>query len=487
MTNTSPQLRLSAEEGQVLARTSDDVGLAVATCPGAHVVLEGVGPRRRGLHAAGDDVAELALPVGGPYTLSATAYDTAGRPLARQVASDVHVGDLWILAGQSNMQGAAPLDADPEPPVGVRSFGLDRRWVAAYEPLHRVWLSRNSVVTKVWHWMYADLQVDLDVEWDSQHLADSNTPQGGQGPGSWAARALYRETGVPVGLLPCALGGSALDLWQPDWAERVGMPPADSMFANLVELAGRCGPVRGVLWYQGETDALHEGTTYAERFSGFVTAVRAAVANADLPFITVQLGLYDAEMLAKQTNGGAPDFSPGWAEIREQQRRAAIEIPGVHMVSAADLETTDGTHIDRPGVEALGERLAAVAQLYVPEGVGRPAPAVGQPSWIDPRTLRLPVTGIALPLQVTAPWAFRLERASDGVEPAQLIGLESDGAGLVLSFDAPVTSDDVVLVRNGLGRFADVHDADGFPLPAFGPLTISPADARRDATMPQPA
>lgn len=56
------------------------------------------------------------LPVGGPYELTVTVEAKDGR-LAVAVVKDALVGDVWLLGGQSNMQGCGLLAAAGKEPV----------------------------------------------------------------------------------------------------------------------------------------------------------------------------------------------------------------------------------------------------------------------------------------------------------------------------------------------------------------------------------
>src|SRR5579863_10087378 len=59
------------------------------------------------------DGALVGVPTGGPYEISVT-LEAEGNALVVEVAP-VFVGDLWLLAGQSNMQGVGKL-IDVTPP-----------------------------------------------------------------------------------------------------------------------------------------------------------------------------------------------------------------------------------------------------------------------------------------------------------------------------------------------------------------------------------
>jgi hypothetical protein len=75
------------------------------------------------------------LPVGGPYRVELRVR--SGRKVAEQLAvEDIFVGDVWILAGQSNMQGIGNLAHAPRPHSKVRAFYMRDEWDMAEEPVH---------------------------------------------------------------------------------------------------------------------------------------------------------------------------------------------------------------------------------------------------------------------------------------------------------------------------------------------------------------
>ena len=67
---------------------------------------------------------ELELATGGPHEVGG--------------AKNVLVGDLWVLAGQSNMEGVGGLVEVETPHPLVHSFQSRETWAVAEEPLH--WL-----------------------------------------------------------------------------------------------------------------------------------------------------------------------------------------------------------------------------------------------------------------------------------------------------------------------------------------------------------
>ncbi|MFK7694440.1 sialate O-acetylesterase [Paenibacillus sp. HJGM_3] len=67
--------------------------------------------------------------------------------LAEDQVEPIFVGDLWLLAGQSNMEGCGTLVNVEEPRTGISCFYLDDRWDVAEDPL--CWF--NEAVDPV-HW-----------------------------------------------------------------------------------------------------------------------------------------------------------------------------------------------------------------------------------------------------------------------------------------------------------------------------------------------
>src|SRR5260221_11437070 len=69
-----------------------------------------------------EDGQVLELPVGGPYTVGD--------------AHDILVGDLWVLAGQSNMEGVGDLVDVEKPSPFVHSLQSREEWAVPEKPLH---------------------------------------------------------------------------------------------------------------------------------------------------------------------------------------------------------------------------------------------------------------------------------------------------------------------------------------------------------------
>ncbi len=278
------------------------------------------------------------IPVGGPYRLDVRLQDSPDTV----TFSDLLVGDLWILAGQSNMEGVGNLvDVQPPSPL-VHSFSLADHWVLAEEPLHTLVNATDPV-----HWPLNRDQVP--EKWTGEKLEEYLTNRRkGAGPGLPFAVELAKRTDVPIGLIPCAHGGTSMEQWDPELRNEVGDSLYGSMLRRFRETGGG---VKGVLWYQGESDANPKAAPlFEERFRKFVQAVRTDFHQSGLPFYYVQIGRF--------VNPANP---AEWNAIQTAQLRSEAEIPHAGMAVAVDLTLDDAIHIDTQDLKRVGIRLANLA------------------------------------------------------------------------------------------------------------------------------
>ena len=63
------------------------------------------------------------------------------------------------------------------------------------------------------------------------------------------------DTNVIIGLIPCAVGGSPIEAWQPTkYYEPTKSYPYDDALKRT-KTAMQTGTLKGVLWHQGESDS----------------------------------------------------------------------------------------------------------------------------------------------------------------------------------------------------------------------------------------
>lgn len=275
---------------------------------------------------------------------------SAGGPFEMEIVGDrmvlltnVLVGEVWICAGESNMQW----------PV-VKALGSAQAITAASNPRLRLFTVPRREA--------AEPTVDVSGSWDQ---ASGSTVSFFSAVGYYFGRELEQYLGVPVGLISANYGPSPAEAWmsRPALAEDSQLKPLleaaprvtsrssptglyNGMIHPLVPLA-----VRGVIWYQGESNV-----TRADQYRTLLPALirdwRRAWGQEGLAFLFVQVAPFRAVL-------PVPGESQ-WAELRESQRLVAREVPNTAMVVTTDVGESNDLHPRKK--EPVGVRLALAAR-----------------------------------------------------------------------------------------------------------------------------
>lgn len=272
--------------------------------------------------------------------------------------------DVWVLAGQSNMQGCGPLFEALDPDPNVFLFNMPGEWEVAKEPLHLLWSSYAPVHKDL---MRPGLPED-QKDWTDAQLAEHErtTRNWGAGLGLAFGKAMVDYLGKPVGLIAAAHGGTSLFQWSQDLKGQ-GTSSLYGAMLDRIEKAG--GKLRGILWYQGESDCNPEAAaSYADRFDAWIAAVRQDTGIPDLPVVVVQLSRY---VLAVE----GPGQADSWDAVRVAQLELPARIPQTATAPAIDLALSDSIHVGTPGLIRLGRRMARLVQA-LEAGEVNPGPRV---------------------------------------------------------------------------------------------------------------
>ena len=324
---------------------------------------------------------------GGPDELV-----VAGATVTKRFA-DVLVGEVWVGSGQSNMQWEVrqAQDADKEIAAAdhprIRLFSVKR--VTALEPKDDVtpmdaaptWMVATPAsitnFSAVGYFFSRELQRARDVPIGFIHSSWGGTPAeawtrrdvlaGGSGAAAAAVAVPALRGGVSLGPATATTGasrsiGPALKAWNeahptdpplPGVNAPRGAPddphrPAslwNAMIAPITPFA-----IRGVLWYQGETNALR-AWDYQRLMTAMIQDWRRAWNRGDLPFLFVQLANY-------RPNPPTPGAT-WWAQVREAQR-LTLGLPNTAMASAIDIGNPLDIH--PLNKQEVGRRLALAAR-----------------------------------------------------------------------------------------------------------------------------
>jgi sialate O-acetylesterase len=307
-------------------------GVVMATVRRDGKTLRGFAGRKVGMASGGKLGGCLkGLPAGGPYNIELRVGDE------KLAIHDVLVGDVWLVGGQSNMQGygyfSKPRPAfDPQ----VRAFFMDDRWGTAKDPIHNMWKCVDQV------------HVDLSGGVRPQKPA----ADWGACPGPSFGNEMRRLTGVPQGLIACAHGGTSMTQWDPQLRKEGGKSLYGAMIRRLRKNGGR---VAGLVWYQGESDANPgDAGFYTGRMKKFAASLRRDSGNNALPIVIVQIA---------RVIGWGSEMAGPWNSVQDQQGRLPQVIRNLEVVPAVDLPLDDIIHISGAGQQVLGVRLARTMQV----------------------------------------------------------------------------------------------------------------------------
>ncbi len=365
-----------------------------------------------------------AMEAGGPYILEVT--DNTGT----YQAEDIHVGDIWVCVGQSNMMFPMTKmhkDATWEPAAGDQY------------PLVRM-PGKNG-------WRKSD---SIDV---IKHMP--GTPY-------YFGRELHRELNIAIGLIPAGAGGTSLWEWTPTevheseelkpffevmqsrvqyWKEghlpnKAGVndyPPAKGFsstrypyfpkkgYANpgLIRLEEWVSkrPSRGIVFWQGEND-IGMAANYEYLFRALIQRYQAK-AGREFPFFFIQLPTYTDQP------GGKTKYD-GIVGLRDAQRKVAETEKNVEMVVTYDIYSR-GIHPAKKQEYGIRLARAVLGKVYGKEI-----------DWMHPKFDRVEAKGPKLLVHFrdvgsglktrdgTAPLDFTIAGTDQNFVPASAVLVDGD-------------------------------------------------------------
>ena len=289
----------------------------------------------------------------------------------REVRKDLIFGEVWIATGQSNMRWMLKDCANGKTAIAegddanLRVLNFQGRLHPGGKRYSREFL--------------AGLNEGNYYESKGWQRASAESLKEFSGVGYFFAKRLREELGVPVGVIHLAVGGSPIEAHLPkgafirddmlkgllrEWWKNPEYPQWCRQRAglNLTEwieepIPGRSPPhpfaptflwnagiqpllpfpVKGVLWYQGESNATVDGGRGApvskevnrRKFEALVGSWRRAWREEELPVYYVQL----------------PGLNRNWPLFREMQLEVSQEVPGSGMAVTIEAHLPKGAFI----------------------------------------------------------------------------------------------------------------------------------------------
>ena len=291
--------------------------------------------------ANGDWYLELpSMSAGGPYTMSVSTS------LQQINLSNIYIGDVWLASGQSNMEfevsgtDSASTVITNANDQAIRQFKIPKGLVN--EPSND--LPPGSAWTPA----------------TSQYVAHFSAVA------YFFAKDLKPHINCPIGIINSSYGGSRIETWMSD--EMLGYDESDTTLANgeperqptvafnkMIYPILRV-PIKGVIWYQGESNAdnMEDALNYRELFQKFIQGWRNLWNEGDFPFIWVQLPNYGQSYTEPQT-------WDAWPQLRAGQT-AALELSNTGEAITIDVGDLD---IHPTHKQPVGYRLSLVARHLV--------------------------------------------------------------------------------------------------------------------------
>lgn len=266
---------------------------------------------------------------------------------------DVLVGEVWFCSGQSNMGFSLKTASNAKSAIA-----------AADRPTMRLFTVGRAT---------PDHPLD-DVPGGEWVVCSPETAPQFSAVAYFFGVELQQDLKKPIGLIHSSWGGTRAEAWipkptfdalklsyEPQWTEEWLHPkqPAGTTKpvvvrpheAPAVLYNGMVAPIvgyamRGVIWYQGETNTAYP-KEYYDVLKSLVTSWRDVWKQGDFPFLIVQLSAFG---------------SPGrdWPTLRDSQTRVAADVPNSGIAVTIDVGLPKNIHpTDKLTV---GKRLSLVAR-----------------------------------------------------------------------------------------------------------------------------
>ena len=270
--------------------------------------------------------------------------------------SDILVGDVWLCSGQSNMRGQGVAEAD------AASANYPQMRALMVNPSAESYNAAEPCETFEGY----------TAKWET------TTPEAARHFSRVAfyfGEALQQHNNVPIGLIVSSFDGSSIEAWMPretlaslpeynvggtfrpawnlSWGG--GQTPFVRYNAHIAPIAPFA--LRGVLWYQGESNANQlTSIRYRDLLALMIRDWRRLWSNDALPFIAIQLHSFGKLDTARPPG----DRRETWIEMEESQLAVARKVP--HVACAVTLDLAKEQSLHPPDKKSIGKRAALVAR-----------------------------------------------------------------------------------------------------------------------------
>jgi sialate O-acetylesterase len=281
---------------------------------------------------------------GGPYGIRITGGKDD------LIIENIMLGDVWICSGQSNMEFTINMFGGWN-----RSFEKDKKDLVDYK-------FQNIRLFTVQKDSSSKLKETCTGKW---LLPDTLTVADFSATAWFYGLELYKKTGIPIGLVVTAWGGTTAEAWTP--GKVIDSDPAVAFYKSAPNASAQwpskpsvlynamINPllsmkIAGAIWYQGEAN-VNDASHYRDLFTAMIKSWRKAWNSGDFPFCFVQIAPYSG-------------YGTNSALLREAQFQA-LSLENTGMAVTLDI-AGDASDIHPVDKQDVGKRLAlwALANKY---------------------------------------------------------------------------------------------------------------------------
>jgi sialate O-acetylesterase len=314
---------------------------------------------------------------GGPYQLTVSGTNTI-------TLDDILIGDVWFASGQSNME--MPLNGFPGSAVVTDAA---QEIAGANQPTMRLLFIPHKT-----SW-FPLRDFDANPSWT---VCTPATAANFSAVAYFFGREIATKEHVPIGLIDSTWGGTPAEAWvsldslsadaalmpafatwaqmadeqadvpallsaekrEDEAARSANQPPpkhswhpepsswSPAWLYNAMVAPAINYPIKGVIWYQGETNSkLARAPLYEKLFPSLIADWRSQWRQGVFPFLFVQISSYTS------------NATESWPTVREAQRRT-LSVAETAMAVTIDVGDPDNVHPSNK--QAVGARLALAAE-----------------------------------------------------------------------------------------------------------------------------
>lgn len=364
---------------------------------------------------------------GGPYEI--TIFTDVGW----KVLTDIYVGDVYLLGGQSNMEWK----------LGNSTGGVHDEFLNDADNQNIRLFNINSTFNET-----VQNELANAPTWKG---CSRTTISSFSAIGYIVGRKLNEALDIPIGLVNASIGGTILAFWLSE-SEIAELSQQTALYTNAqtpfrysLGWNGTINPIkdfhfRGCLWYQGESDAPYSATTYDIQLKYLIKAWRSDFDCPYMAFTCFELAKFNYDPLS-------------WGQVSLCIQKACSETELAEAVNDVDLGEWNNIHPQdkRPFASRCANLILGKYHGMITD----PYPTITGYERLSASEVRLTFDGCGAGIMLNN-GASGIEVSSDGMNFTLTAFAEADGPNAVIV--SSTNAENVNYIRYGLRSKTTTED-----------------------------